>query len=75
MKKIQSLLILIAVICLTACRSQLHVVTVYVDTTQIDQSSIDQYVTFGQPAGIANKEFITNVRKTRPDSLARHVYQ
>jgi hypothetical protein len=41
----------------------LHVVTLYVDTTQIDQSSIDQHASFGQPAGISNQDFKTNVRK------------
>ncbi len=63
MKTTHSLLILIAIMSLMACSSQLHVVTLYVDTTQIDQSNIAQHVSFGQPAGIANEDFITNVRK------------
>jgi len=63
MKTTRSLLILIVVMSLMACSSQLHVVTLYVDTTQIDQTNIEQYASFGQPAGIANKDFITHVRK------------
>lgn len=63
MKTTHSLLILVAVMSLMACGSQLHVVTLYVDTTQIDQGSIAQHVSFGQPSGIANEDFITNVRK------------
>ncbi len=63
MKTSHSLLILVAVMSLMACSSQLHVVTLYVDTTQIDQSNIAPHVSFGQPAGIANEDFITNVRK------------
>ncbi len=63
MKTTNSLLILIAVMSLMACSSQLHVVTLYVNTTQIDQSNIAQHASFGQPAGIANEDFITNVRK------------
>lgn len=63
MKTTNALLILMAVMSLMACNSQLHVVTLYVDTTQIDESSIAQHVSFGQPAGIANEDFITNVRK------------
>ena len=63
MKTTNSLLILMAVMSFMACKNQMHVVTLYVDTTQIDQSSIDQNVSFGQPAGIANEDFITNVRK------------
>lgn len=63
MKTTHSLLILVALMCLMACSSQLHVVTLYVDTTQIDQSNIAQNASFGQPLGIANEDFITNVRK------------
>lgn len=48
---------------LMACGSQLHVVTLYVDTTQISPDSIDTNAHFGQPAGIANKDFTTHVRK------------
>jgi len=62
MKTTNLILILMAVISLMSC-GQLHVVTLYVDTTQIDQSSIDQHANFGQRDGIANKDFITNVRR------------
>ena len=63
MKTTRSLLIFMSSMSLMACKNQMHVVTLYVDTSQIDQSSIAQHVSFGQPAGIANKDFITNVRK------------
>jgi hypothetical protein len=63
MKTTHQLLILMVVISLMSCRGQLHVVTLYVDTAQIDQTSIDQHASFGQPAGIANKDFTTHVRK------------
>jgi len=62
MKTTNQILILMAIISLMSC-GQLHVVTLYVDTTQIDQSSIDQHASFGQPAGISNQDFKTNVRK------------
>ena len=51
------------VMSLMACSSQLHVVTLYVDTTQIDQDNIDANAHFGQRVGIANKDFTTDVRK------------
>ncbi len=63
MKTTYQLLILMVVISLMSCRGQLHVVTLYVETTQIDQTSIAQHASFGQPVGIANEDFITNVRK------------
>ena len=45
-----------------AC-GQLHVVTLYVDTAQIEQNSIEEHANFDQPKGIANKDFTTYVRK------------
>lgn len=69
MKTTNQILILLAVMSLMACKNQLHVVTLYVDTEAIPSSplpspsSIDQYAHFGQPAGIANKDYTTIVRK------------
>jgi hypothetical protein len=62
MKTTNLILILIAVMSLMAC-GQLHVVTLYVDTTNITYDSIDKYANFDQPKGIANKDFTTHVRK------------
>ena len=61
MKTTNLILILTAVLSLMSC-GQLHVVTLYVDTTQINQSSIAQHASFGQPTGITNEDFTTHVR-------------
>ena len=63
MKTTYQILILMAIMSLMACGSQLHVVTLYVDTAQIDQNTIDANAHFGQRAGIANSDFTTHVRK------------
>jgi len=62
MKTTNQILILLAVLSLMSCH-QLHVVTLYVDTENIDQSSIDTNAHFGQPMRIANKHYLTNVKK------------
>ncbi|WP_297693988.1 hypothetical protein [uncultured Eudoraea sp.] len=68
MKTTTQILMLMAVISFMSC-GQLHVVTLYVDTEAIpspplpSKSSIDQYANFGQPAGVANKDYATIVRK------------
>jgi hypothetical protein len=62
MKKVSQILIVMAIMSLMSC-GQLHVVTLYVDTSQIEQSNTDQYVHFGQPDGISNKDFTTHVRR------------
>ena len=62
MKTTNLILILMAIMSLMACKNQMHVVTLYVDTAEIEQSTIDQYANFGQPKGIANKDFTTYVR-------------
>ncbi|MGB5499785.1 MAG: hypothetical protein WBM77_12725 [Maribacter sp.] len=63
MKTTNRILILMAVISFMACKNQMHVVTLYVNTDNIKQGSIDANANFNQPVGIANKDFITNVRK------------
>ncbi len=63
MKTTNLIIILMAVISFIACNNQLHVVTLYVDTDQINSTSIDDHASFGQPAGLANKDYITHVRK------------
>ena len=51
-----------AVLSLVSC-GQLHVVTLYVDTTNIEQGNIASNANFGQPTGISNEDFTTHVRK------------
>jgi hypothetical protein len=62
MKTTNLLLILMAVMSLMSC-GQLHVVTLYVDTSQVQQINTDQYAHFGQPEGISNEEFTIYVRR------------
>ncbi len=57
------LFFLLAVVSLVSCKNQLHVVTLYVDTDQIQLSNTDQHANFGQPLGISNTDFTTHVRK------------
>ncbi|MGB5430403.1 hypothetical protein [Eudoraea sp.] len=62
MKTASQILMLMAVISFMSC-GQLHVVTLYVDTSQVEKSNTDQYAHFGQPKGISNKDFTIYVRK------------
>lgn len=39
-----------------------HIVTLFVNTTDIVKPNIDQFANFGQPAGISNENFTINVR-------------
>lgn len=81
MKTTHSLLILMAVMSLMACKDKLapalkspelpiniysnnvHVVTLYVNTAEINNGNIDEYANFGQPDSISNKDYTTHVRK------------
>jgi hypothetical protein len=62
MKTTNQILIVLAVMSLMSC-GQLHVVTLYVDTTNIEQGNIATNANFGQPIGISNEDFTTHVRK------------
>ncbi|UCD61994.1 MAG: hypothetical protein JSV59_05370 [Flavobacteriaceae bacterium] len=62
MKTTNLLFIFVAIMSLTSC-GQLHVVTLYVDTTNIEQGTIAANANFGQPIGISNEDFTTHVRK------------
>jgi len=64
MKTTNQILILLAVISFIGCKNQLHVVTLYVDTTaNITNENVNDHVHFGQPTGITNKDYTTLVRK------------
>ncbi|MGB5461654.1 MAG: hypothetical protein WBM91_16495 [Eudoraea sp.] len=63
MKTTNQILIVLAVMSLMACKNQMHVVTLYVDTTNIEQGNIATNANFGQPTGISNEDFTTHVRK------------
>lgn len=63
MKTTNRILILMAVMSFMACKNQMHVVTLYVKTAEIEQNSIEANANFDQPLGIANRDFITNVRR------------
>lgn len=63
MKTTNQILILLAVMSLMACKNQLHVVTLYVNTEDITEGNENEHAHFDQPVGIKNKNFITNVRK------------
>lgn len=62
MKTTNLLLILVAVMSLVSC-GQLHVVTLYVDTANIEQATIAANANFGQPTGISNEDYTTHVRR------------
>ena len=40
---------------------QIHKITLYVDTGSIDQQNLDSTCNFGQPPGVSNKDYLTNV--------------
>jgi len=63
MKTTNLILILIVAVSLMACKNQLHVVTLYVNTKDITKGNENEHANFDQPVGIENKNFITNVRK------------
>ena len=63
MKTTNQLLFLLAIVGLMSCKNQLHVVTLYVNTDDIEIGKEELYASFDQPDGIENKKFITNVRK------------
>ncbi|WP_297765241.1 hypothetical protein [uncultured Muriicola sp.] len=81
MKTTHSLLILMAVMSLVACKDKkepelksselpitiysnnIHVITLYVNTAEINNGNIDEYANFGQPDSISNEDYITHVRK------------
>ena len=72
MKTTNRLLILTAILCLVACKTkfpftifsnQVHVVTLYVNTNNIDQTNIEQNANFGQAPGISNEEYTTYVKR------------
>jgi len=62
MKTASQILMLMAVISFMSC-GQLHVVTLYVNTNDIEIGNEELYANFDQPDGIMNKNFITTVRK------------
>ncbi len=43
--------------------NNVHVVTLYVNTAEINNGNIDEYANFGQAKSISNKDFKTHVRK------------
>lgn len=63
MKTTNQLLFLLAIVVLISCKNQLHVVTLYVNTEDIQQGNEEMNANFDQPIGIENKNFITSVRK------------
>ncbi len=72
MKTTNRLLILTAILCLVACKAkfpltifsnQVHVITLYVNTNNIDQTNIEKNANFGQAPGISNEEYTTYVRR------------
>jgi len=63
MKTTNQLLFLLAIVGLMSCKNQLHVVTLYVNTEDIQKGKEEESANFDQPVGIENKNFITNVRK------------
>jgi hypothetical protein len=63
MKTTNLILVLLAMGSLMACKNQIHVVTLYVDTTNITQATVDLHANFNQPQGISNEDFTTHVRK------------
>lgn len=63
MKTTNQLLFLLAIVGLMSCKNQMHVVTLYVNTANIEQGTIPANANFGQPMGLANEDFTTYVRK------------
>lgn len=63
MKTTNQLLFLLAIVGLMSCKNQLHVVTLYVNTNDIELDKEEENANFDQPVGIENINFITNVRK------------
>lgn len=43
--------------------NNVHVVTLYVNTAEINNGNINEYANFGQPKSITNEDYTTNVRK------------
>lgn len=62
MKRVSQFLIVMAIMSLMSC-GQLHVVTLYVDTTNVEQGNIATKANFGQPTGVSNENFTTHVRR------------
>lgn len=66
MKKNLLLLILVSITLLSFINSstvkETHVVTLYVDTRQIEKTNVDSVCNFGQPGNISNRDFTIDVR-------------
>ena len=43
--------------------NNVHVITLYVNTAEINNGNIDEYANFGQADSISNEDFTTHVRK------------
>jgi len=81
MKTTHSLLLLMAVMSLMACKDKtapelksselpiniysnnIHVVTLYVNTAEINNGNVNEYANFGQPDTVSNEDYTTHVRK------------
>jgi len=48
---------------ITIYSNNIHVITLYVNTAEINNNTIDEYASFGQPGSISNEEYTTHVRK------------
>jgi len=48
---------------ITIYSSNVHVITLYVNTVQIENNDINEHATFRQPDTILNKDYTTHVRK------------
>ena len=69
MKTSKKISILLLTLCLSfslstmAQQPETHIITLYVNTADIEKPNIDQYANFGQEAGISNRDFTIHVRK------------
>jgi hypothetical protein len=48
---------------ITIYSNNIHVVTLFVNTAEINNGNIDEYANFGQPKSISNEDYTTHVRK------------